>query len=315
MKGSANYQAHMLFKKSGINQIGKSKHAAKAVARKSIAAGSRSATWHSIGKRIGVHSYATADVYRDTWRHILQHARKNFGIKDIEKLTGEHIAAYLQSKIEEGVAHATFAQYASAAEKLETALNMYSQNHDRGKVYDFSSAISSTRQKAHEKLEKFSGYRDYSDPKALIANLKNDTHKLAARLQYEAGLRVKETNVIKAEQLLPNDRLRVEGGKGGKVRTVELSPALYKELEEKIEASTGGTFKFDEDSYRRDLKAAAEATSQEYHGSHGLRWNYAQEKFQEYQLVEGETYEEAEAHVSEDLGHNRPDITQHYLGY
>jgi len=120
MKGSPAHQVKNLYLKSGIDQIGTSKHEAKAIARENIATGgNRSQTWHEVGKQLGIHSYATQNAYRDTWRHVLQYSRENFQIRDIEKITGEHVSAYLESKIADGVKHATFAQYASARNRPE----------------------------------------------------------------------------------------------------------------------------------------------------------------------------------------------------
>ncbi len=311
MNGSAAHQIKNLYTKSGIDQIGHSKHLAKNEARNSISASrARSVTWHELGKGIGVYSYATQNAYRDVWRNTFKFAKENFQIKDIEKLTAEHVVAYLQSKIDAGIAHATFLQYASAIEKLETALNLYSEKFTRGKEYNFSSSINSVRQEAHV-LQHFNSYRDYSKPREIIEALHSDTHRIVALLQLEVGLRIKETNIIRENQLLLNDQIKITG-KGGKVRILNLPPDLYAKLENKIE-SGNGLFQFNQNSYRNDIKKAAETTNQEYHGTHGLRWNYAQEKFQEYQL-NGETYEEAKEHVSGDLGHNRADITLHYLG-
>jgi len=266
-----------------------------------------------MGKQLGIHSYATQNAYRDVWRHILQHTKEKFGIKDIEKLTGEHVAAYLQSKISENISHATFMQYASAAEKLETALNMYSEKFTRGKTYEFSNAIKPIRQLAHKTLQHFSGHREYLHPEKIVNNMKNPVYKTVAELQYRAGLRVKETNMIRSSQLLPDGKFRVEGGKGGKIRTIDLPHDLHQKLE-KIVDESGGRFEFKENSYRQALKQACASAGEEYHGTHGLRWTYAQNQFQEYQL-QGETYEQAEQHISNDLGHNRSDITQHYLGH
>ncbi len=315
MQGSPAHQILILYTKSGIDAIGKSKHEAKVAARAAAAIGGASVavTWHRLGKELGVHSYATQNAYRDVWRNTFKFAKENFQIKDIEKLAGEHVVAYLQSKIDQGVAHATFMLYAAALEKLEVALNKYSRAYTRGKEYNFSAAINSVRVVAHSQLEHFAGYRDYSAPQKIIDSLKNPTHKLVARLQLDAGLRIKETDMISKNQLLPNYQFRVEGGKGGKIRIVSLPADLYRQLQAIISANNG-IFRYNKDTYRTAIKTAAKITNQEYHGTHGLRWNYAQSKFVSYQHQQKETYEQAEKHVSNDLGHDRADMTQHYLG-
>ena len=99
-------------------------------------------------------------------------------------------------------------------------------------------------------------------------------------------------------------------GKGGKENEIALNVETYYRLENHIRDN--GEFKIDKDAYRSDLKEAAEKTEQDYNGSHGLRWSFAQERFQEIQQ-HGLTYEEALSRVSEELGHERSDITEHYL--
>jgi len=88
------------------------------------------------------------------------------------------------------------------------------------------------------------------------------------------------------------------------------SLSTYQKLDQHI--MEHGTFRIDGTSYRDSLKAAAKATGQEYHGSHGLRWNFAQERFREVQEC-GLTHLQALQTVSQELGHNRVDITMHYL--
>ncbi len=319
MRGSPVYQAHKIFSESGINKIGESKHEAKAIARENIATGSsgsqsRSATWHEIGKQLGVHSYATADNYRDVWRYTLQYARENFGIRDIEKLTPEAVSAYLESKIDAGVKHATFMLYAAAVEKLESALNMYAEKNKTDKTYNFSAAIRPMRLQAHEKLEKFEGSRAYWDPKKIIENMKENEYKIVARLQTEAGLRIKETNMISKLQLLPDNWLEVHG-KGGKIRTVQLPADLHRQLKNEINSSNNYIFSYNQNSYRTALRHAATTAGEVYTGksTHGLRWNYARENFQKTASKTGSpTF--AHAKTSSDMGHNRASTTEHYLG-
>ncbi len=312
MHGSVNWQVHEVFKKSGINKIGTSKHAAKEIARENIDAKSRSANWHNIGKEIGVFSYKTADNYRDVWRYAMEYAKSNFAIRDIEKLTGEAVSSYLQSKIDQNVKHATFMLYASALEKLETALNMYSQKFDRGNVYNFTEVTKEVRQNARG-LEKFTGSRAYNNPGKIINNLRDD-NKMIAKLQLEAGLRIKETNVIKTKDLLPDNKLKVTDGKGGKIRVVALSLDLYNELKSKIEANNG-KFSFNANVYYYNLEKAATAAGEVYTGksSHGLRWNYAQNRVTEEQSNYKASYTHTMSKLSNEMGHNRADITEHYL--
>ena len=69
---------------------------------------------------------------------------------------------------------------------------------------------------------------------------------------------------------------------------------------------------FDKNEYREILKDAAEKTEQDYTGSHGLRWNFAVDRMEELQGTDM-TYEERLQVVSWEMGHERADITEHYL--
>jgi len=302
MRGSVVYQVHTVF--AEIIRFGESKHAAKEQAR---ASGAK--TWHDIGKNIAIYSYRTADQYRDVAKDVMQYAKENFGVKDIEKLTSEHIQAYLESKIADGIKYSTFQNYSAAIEKLEVALNAYAQSHQTGNTYKFD--LTDVRKEAQEVLERSQTTRAYEDPKALVASIQNDVFKTIATAQYEGGFRISELNHISEKNFLENNTFQVISGKGGKDREVPLSQETYQALKDLVDKSDG-KFIFDINDYRNALKEAAKITDQPYTGSHGLRWSFAQEKFQELQR-QGMTYEQALQAVSHLLGHERADITEHYL--
>ncbi len=304
MRGSVNWQVHQVFQE--IIRFGESKHEAKEQAREN---GAR--TWHEIGKNIYIYSYATADQYRDIAKDLMSYVKQEFHIKDIEKLTSEHVNAFLESKIADGIKYSTFQKYAAALEKLEVALNKYAESHNTGREYHFD--LSSVREQAREVLERSQVTRAYENPKALIENIQNRDYKIIAQAQYEGGFRVSELNHLSEKNFKEGNVFQVISGKGGKDREVELSKETYEALKSLLNrADTDGKYKFDMNDYRNALKEAAKASNQEYTGSHGLRWNFAQEKFSELQR-EGKTYEQSLQIVSNLLGHERADITEHYL--
>lgn len=311
MRGSTVFQVQQVFQ--AVNDIGSSKHEAKAEARAEGAI-----TWHFVGKGLGVYSYSTADAYRDVWRACLDYAKKTAGIKNIEKLSGEAVRAFLTSKVDQGVAHATFGQYAAACEKLEVALNRYAEKHGTGLEYAFSKSIQGARDVAVN-LERFEGSRAYVSPDQLVAAVKNGQHNLVASIQREGGCRISEANHISREQLrgLKKDPRTGElkgwvfvEGKGGKEREIAISPETYARLVTTV--SRGQRFEFDKNAYRADLKTAAVKTGQDYEGSHGLRWSWAQERNHKLQHL-GMTYDQTLSQISQEMGHERGDITEHYL--
>jgi len=163
MKGSPQKQVETLFYISGINQIGRSKHKAKEAARDR---GHK--TWHDVGKQLGIHSYKTAEAYRDVWTQCFQYAKDHFKVKKLERLSGEHVKQFLQSKIDQKIAYATFQQYSSGMEKLETALRGYAEKYRKPYVYQFSSAIREVRKIAQTALNKDQDRRAYKNPETAL---------------------------------------------------------------------------------------------------------------------------------------------------
>lgn len=314
MRGNCNYQVQTLYRESGICCIGQSRHAAKEAARSAGAV-----TAADIAQKTGIHSYNTADSYRDTWRAVLEFARGEFRCKDIEHLTAEHVRAYLEAKIEEGIAQATFANYAAACGKLQQALLLYAERHGTGMRYDFKAAISEARREANAELERFSGTRAYSSVQLLISAIGDVNLQLAATIQHQGGARLNEVSLVKAHQLRAISPDPITGdlkgkfavqGKGGKVRYIAVDPDTYHKLERCIQEH--GHFAINKDGYRSELKIAASASGQDYNGSHGLRWNYARERYAEAQQ-HGFTSDQALVITSKSMGHERSDITLHYL--
>ena len=214
----------------------------------------------------------------------MSYVKSEFGVKDIEKLTGEHVKSFLEYKIEQGISYRTFQQYAAAVEKLEIALNRYSEIKNRGNFYNFGSYLKQVREIAKDTLEKTNPTRAYENPmKGIDRN--PFTNKEIGKIEVQ--------------------------GKGGYIRHANVSADTYKELEDYVKEK--GEFKIDKNAYRADLKSAAAKSGQEYTGSHGLRWNFAQERFNELQKKGNLTYEQALKQVFEEMGHHRADIKEYYL--
>lgn len=328
MRGGIPYQVHYLFQESGIKQYGNSKHQAKEEAR---ADGAKN--WHELGKKLGIYSYNTANAYRDVWILAFRFAREHFNIKDLEKISGDHVAAFLMTKIQQGVANATFLQYAAALEKLEVALNLYAAKMGKDTTYDFSQGLQEARKMAQaQELPRFVGSRAYERPEAVIRAIEDGRYQLVAKVQFEGGARVAEVKLgpDQLRGLRPDPVTQQEKGwlavrgKGGKWREIQITPATYRQIEAAVQALQSGEKwgiqnQRDADAYRLALQVACEKIGEPYknkqgesRGSHGLRWNYVQNRYLAIQRA-GRSLHEAMARTSQEVGHNRADITQHYL--
>jgi len=302
MKGSPLHQARAVF--SVIDAIGTSKHAAK---EQAIANGA--VTKSDIAKQIGVHSFATKEQYINVAIDLLKYARDEFGIKDAARLTNEAVNSFLQTKIASGLARSTFDKYAAAIEKFVVGLNKFQEQHNLPTV---SIDISESRQMAKEMLERNIQSRAYENPQALINSIKNNVFKVIAEAQLAGGFRISELNHMSLANFKNGGVFEVIQGKGGLDRQIELPQNVYNELLKLAkQPNLGNKFAFDMNAYRNELKLAAQASNQQYTGSHGLRWNFAQLKYTEYSQKYGEV--RALQIVSNLLGHQRSDITKHYL--
>lgn len=71
----------------------------------------------------GIYSYKIANIYRDIWRACFDFAKKEFGVKDITKITGGMAKAFVEHKIASGINNATIIKnYCSAFVKMAIAI-------------------------------------------------------------------------------------------------------------------------------------------------------------------------------------------------
>ena len=316
MRGSVGSQMTRLLQE--VYAVGESKFIDKQEARQELAIEERSATSEAIAEKTDIHSVQTASNYLERWVELGNYAKNELGIKNMEQLSSETVRSFLAEKLEVGVSYSHFSQYCAAVVKLEKALNSYAEQASKETKYSLKD-FKDIREEAKAELPRFTGTRAYSDTQGMISALSGNS-RLVARIQLESGARVAEASIIKADQLQGLSRDPHTGrevgsyrfiGKGGKENTAHISLATYRDLQRAIQAN-GGELKVDANSYRAELKTAAVQTGQLYNGSHGLRWNFAQTRMVELQ-AHGVGHTQSLGVVSSELGHNRIEITQHYL--
>jgi integrase len=197
---------------------------------------------------------------------------------------------------------------------------MYADREGRHNEYSFREAIQDVRDEASQVLDKTVETRAYDDPKSLVSSLSNDDYKVVASIQHESGARINEVWQIEKGDLLGIREDSFTGrqvgvieveGKGGKEREIQVSVETYEKASCIIERN--GSMEFDKNDYREAIKEAALESGQEYHGSHGLRWNFAEERMEELRESTSMMYEERLQEVSWEMGHERADIAEHYL--
>ena len=276
-----------------------------------------------------VASYNTMQTYRGVWKDFFNYLKQHFELKNCELITNEHVKAYFEYKIEYYPSKQYAEKISAALGKLEFALNKYAIdkyiNNNKYKdllTYDFKirqNILNHARK--YDLIANIYENRTYLDANALISNLENNLHQIAANIQLHGGARVEAVTLIKEGQLkgIKIDEItKKEVGvietkeKGGKVGDVFIDLNTYKKLENYLNENS--KFKINYQKYLEDLKQACKLTNQIYHSSHGLRWTFAQNRVRDYQQKAHYTYFEAIQKVSWEMKHFRASITEHYLG-
>lgn len=269
-----------------------------------------------------ISSYKTMETYRSVWNNFGHYLKEHWKLKDFEKITSEHVDAYISYKIEYYPTKQYLEKIVSALGKLQDALEIFSINvHGQERSYNFDIRKNILHYaKVQNKVADGYHNRTYKDPLLIIKNLSLYEHKLAAKIQFGGGTRSEGVTLIKKEQLLGyrTDKItqRLKGviltkEKGGKEGEVLLPPAYYHYLESYIEEY--GIFRVNYRDYADDIRQTCLRLDIMPQGTHGFRWTFAQNRVRAYQDA-GYSYEQAIQGVSWEMKHERANITEHYLG-
>lgn len=226
------------------------------------------------------------------------------------------MSSFLETKSADGLKYASFNAYCAALEKLTVGLNRWVQEQGTVTNYNWTAEIQAAKAEAKEVLDRTVETRAYIDPGGLIKAISIPAYQTIAATQYSIGARISELDHVRPEQFLGGKQFQILNGKGGKNRIVEFRHRnVYEEYKQLVIYNLNPNydkFTFDRNHYRLALKAAADKTGQPYTGSHGLRWNYARERFLAVQRTGG-TREQALVQVAHEMGHSRGDVTEHYI--
>ncbi len=262
------------------------------------------------------------ESYRAIWNNLFNYLKEHWNIKDCEKISSEHIAAYMDYKIEYYPSKQYLEKISAALGKLEIALKHFAK-HIRNEIRKYDFSIRQTLlDEARDLNYVVNNYhnRAYNNPEALINALQNPLHQLAAKIQYEGGVRIEGVALIKRDQLLGtklDSITNLQKGiiftkeKGGKEGEVLVSIETYNELKGYL--SQNPLFKINRQTYYEDIKQSSKRCKESSEASHGLRWNFAKRRMFEYAKA-GYSYAESLQQVSYEMKHNRASITEHYLG-
>lgn len=289
---------------------------------------------------LGIRSFGTAKVYRYEWHRFIKFMQQKGRTSILDVLSvQDDMTDYLEERLAHYVARKksrqTMETILSAMGKMEYAINRYLEIHlpDHPRL-DTEKLRLDYYARARKQLRKSSrdfSNRAYPDPVGLIEAIKDVVFQLQACLQYEGGLRAEgvgaPSNRTVRNPLTKNGLhgvgtdpvtgaavgIVVTAEKGGKKTAHYVSVETYRKLEEYI--TQHGKLESDYLSYENAITQAAKATGQfvSGRGSHGLKHNFAQERYLQ-SVDHGLTHEMALQQTSLELSHFRLKETLTYTG-
>ena len=217
---------------------------------------------------------------------------------------------FLEKKLEDCSKYDAWNKIASHVSKLDKALQT---NYIRD-------AVSKVRDIAKSELDRTEPkVKGYNDPQSVISNVSRTDTQLVAKIQLEGGARREEALQFRNDQLkgIQQDPatgekkgvIELENTKGGKERDIYVSQVTYKQLEERTQ---NNNFKISPNTYSKHIAQAAKKAGEERTGTHDLRYNWACNRYNEC-VANGLNNEQALQLTSWEMGHERANMTLHYL--
>jgi tetratricopeptide (TPR) repeat protein len=280
---------------------------------------------------LGLRAFGSWESYRNKAHRFVgfMAGRGRSSLLDILSVRDD-MAEYLERKlahyVERKRSRQTMETLLSALGKFEYALNQYIEQHGLDIPPLETEALRLEYYARSRKLLRISSRafanRAYPDPVRLIEAIYDGTCQLQAALQYEGGLRAEGVgapsncrvkNPLAAEGLHGIGSDPVTGApvgivasveKGGKETEHYVSVETYRRLEEYIRVH--GRLESDYADYVAAINRAARETGQYApgRGSHGLKHNFAQERYLEC-IRHGLTHEQALQQTSLETSHFR----------
>jgi len=292
------------------------------------------------GNALGLRSFGSWKVYKYEVHRFAEYMSTRGLLTLLDTLS---VKMFMADYLEERLAHyverkrsrQTMETILSALGKFEYALNHYIGGHGLAVPLLDTELLRldfyARAKKALRKSSRLFSNRAYPDPVRLIGAIHDGTFQLQASLQYEGGLRAEGVgapcnrrirNPLTAESLRAIGADPVTGKPVGIVASVEkggketehfVSVETYRRLEEYIQMH--GRLESDYCTYVEEINRAAHETGQYVtgRGSHGLKHNFAQERYLEC-IDHGMTHEQALQQTSLETSHFRLRETLAYTG-
>lgn len=249
-----------------------------------------------------LHSYSARDNFRSYTKQYFEHVKQEHGTLK-GNINNDTLTEYLKGRLDRGeIKESTANTYLSSLSNISIA-----QEHLGMKSTIDGREVAGNLADSGHNLGREYFDRSYERPDEIVNNMEhNSDYGLSATLQHELGLRAGDAIDSEKWRITDDNRLEITGSKGGiNYETAPMSDELRERVADAIESGYSV-------SYSNYVETMRENSPDEWNGTHGLRYNYAQERYDELQ-DKGYTHREALEAISLEMGHSRPEITEHYL--
>jgi len=283
---------------SQVSAVGKSKTIAKA---ESLTKGQNG---HKVSTQ--AHSIKSIQNMRSVTTQYINFVKENYGNRVVQHIHKESIQSFLEKKSLE-ISGGSLNTYISTTAKLVDNLNKIGINSvERKDIHNIRTEFKNN----NINLSKEHTNRAYHSTDRILQHVQTSSpFSLSTKLQIEAGLRIDDATNSSKWKLNEDNTLTINQSKNGlNYTTVQLDSKIVNEVAEAIKEG----YKIDKTEYSIALKESVERAGQDFNGSHGLRYSFAQERYMELKEY-GYSQSEALAEISLNMGHSRIAISLHYL--
>ena len=290
-------------------------------------------------------SYGTRARYKASCNKFLDFVHDEFKMKNLRNLQDKHVVAFIKARQEAGLATKTIKNDLGAIRYLHDMIpnvkHELSSNEELKKQHGITleMKIKGDRSWTNEEYSKMYDWLNKQSKKDGIEQLTARDVRDTFVLGRTMGLRVAEAVAMhrsQAEHALRTGTYQVKGeAKNGRFRQVPLSPEAREMLIERLKIVNRGDSVFvqqDEKTHQainriekhlgrhRDKFETEEGKERRSHDNgynkltfHGLRYNYVQERINR-EMLQGWSFREAAKIVTKEVGHNRLEVINVYLG-
>lgn len=291
-------------------------------------------------------SYATRARYKASCQQFVQFVNEKYKMQNLRNLQDKHVAAYLQHRLEQGIASKTLKNDLGAIRYMHdlVANAKYELSDNRALVEKYDLDFDHKKASGDRAWTK----EEYEGMKMLASEMvaaSNDLAGTAAAVRdllplcRTMGLRIAEAVCMKrsqAEEALRTGIYKVGAeAKNGLHREVPLSPEGREVLLRRMPyIERGGRIFVSEGEKAHQVVNRVEKYLERHRGRietsegqmqrlvdgvsnqltfHGLRYGYVQDRIID-EMSEGKTWEQAARIVTKEVGHSRIEILKTYMG-